>query len=368
MDDNIVWPIAAVVLGALLFVIILTDTFETVILPRGVTRGAGLARLFYGWMWRLWVGLSGLAGKRKEGFLSAFGPVSLPLLLSVWALGLILSFALVIWGVSGLLHASGQRQFLVELYMSGSTFFTLGLGDVAPRDGITKLLVVVEAGVGFGFLALVIGYLPVLYSAFSRRETHISLLDARASSPPTAGELLRRYGLANATDRLPVLLEGWEMWSAELMESHLSYPVLTYYRSQHDRQSWVAAMTTILDTCALIKIGIKDIPAWQAHLTFAMARHAIVDLAHILKVAPKQPTSDRLPPEELARLREALAEAGLPLLSSNVEEELAGVRSLYEPYVFALAEYLVFDLPPWILPFAAVDDWQTTAWDAEGHF
>src|SRR5262249_5701683 len=154
----------------------------------------------------------------------------------------------------------------------------------------------VEAGLGYGFLAVSISYLPVLYQAFSRREATISLLDARAGSPPTAGELLRRLGAARNVTGLgpcPLLVE-WERWACELLETHLSYPVLGYYRSQHDNQSWVAALTCILDTSALLIAGVDGADSYQARLTFAMARHAAVDLALVTQTAPVSPQPDRL--------------------------------------------------------------------------
>src|SRR5439155_1281913 len=143
---------------------------------------------------------------------------------------------------------------------------------------------VIEAGVGFGFLALVIGYLPVLYQSFSRREVNITLLDARAGSPPSAEELLRGFGADH--EELTVLLAEWERWAAEVLESHLSYPVLSYYRSQHDNQSWLAALTTALDASALVMVGIEGACARQAGLTFAMARHGVVDLPQARAPSP----------------------------------------------------------------------------------
>ena len=150
---------------------------------------------------------------------------------------------------------------------------------------IARALTVIEAGVGFGFLALVIGYLPVLYQGFSRREVNISLLDARAGSPPSAGELLVRH--VGDTAGLETLLRDWERWAAELMESHLSYPVLLYFRSQHEHQSWLGALTAVLDASALVMVGVEGGPVRQAQLTFAMARHAVVDLAQAAGVAPR---------------------------------------------------------------------------------
>src|SRR5216684_5354683 len=175
------------------------------------------------------------------------------------------------------------------------------------------MLTVVEAGMGFGFLALIIGYIPVIYQAFSRREAGISLLDARAGSPSSATELLRRHYRDQHIEELIQYLREWERWCAELLESHLSYPVLTYYRSQHERQSWLAALTTILDTCVLLIIGFEDISAPTIRYTFAIARHAAVDLAQIYGTPPVNPKLSRLSHDDFVRMHDALAEVGLEI-------------------------------------------------------
>src|SRR5439155_6213822 len=183
--------------------------------------------------------------------------------------------------------------FITDLYVSGTNFFTLGLGDVIPLTWPARTLTVLQAGMGFAFLAIVIGYLPVIYQAFSRREVFISMLDARAGSPPTAIELLKRHAEGRTLDGLDGLLREWEHWSAELLESHLSYPVLAYFRSQHDNQSWLAALTTILDASSLIMAGLKGRSSSQAKLTFAMARHTVVDLCQVFNAEPDFQRIDR---------------------------------------------------------------------------
>ncbi len=239
----------AVLLAILLILVILWDAFETIVLSRRVSRKFRLTRLFYRLLWRPWRGAARLfpAGNRRENALMVFGPLSLILLLVAWAVGLVVAFALLHWGLgSRMASADGTQGFLVDLYMSGTTLFTLGLGDVTPRTTLARGLTVAESGMGFAFLAMVIGYLPMISQAFSRREVNISMLDARAGSPPTAAQLLRRHRCEESED-LRDLLREWERWSAELLESHVSFPVLSYFRSQHDNQSWVAALTTILD-------------------------------------------------------------------------------------------------------------------------
>ena len=352
--------------GVAVFLVVVWDAFEAIILPRRVTRKFRLTRLFFRSTWRTWKFFTNLlpARKTREALLGFYGPMSLILLIGVWAIGLVFGFGLMQYGTGSAVNAAGaQPGFWTDLYLSGTTFFTLGLGDVLPRSGLSRALVVAEGGFGFGFLAAIIGYLPFIYGSFAQREVNISLLDSRAGTPPTAGELLRRHSYDGGQDALRELLKDWELWCAELMESHLSYPVLAYFRSQHDNQSWMASLTAILDTCALLKVGIDDACERQAELTFAIARHAVVDLSQVFGTEPKALPHDRLPPAELSRIRDTLAQYGLKLKDGDeADHQLRALRGMYEPYIFALATYLNQALPPWIPQKKGKDNWQTTAW------
>lgn len=348
--------------------VVLWDTFETVVMPRTVLSRLRLTTVFYRYSWRLWTALSSRLGAQRERLLSAFGPLSLIMLLGMWALTLMLAFALIHYSVgSHFMTADTHVSFGTYVYVSGTTLFTLGLGDVTPVGKMARTITVFEAGLGLGFLAIVIGYLPVLYQAFSRREVTISLLDARAGSPPTASELLRRHAESGNAEEIPVLLREFERWAAEVLESHLSYPVLAFYRSQHDRESWLASLTTVLDVAAIVSIGVGDLPTWQADLTLAMARHAVVDLALVFSTPPSSAESQRLPPQDFAQLAAILSGAGIPFRHpQEAELRLAWKRRLYEPYVATLADYLCLDLPPWVGLGDASDNWQTSAWEG-GH-
>lgn len=357
----------AIIASCTLIVVVLWDAFETIVLPRRVTRKLRLTTLYNNVTWRPWLWMTRLvrSRKRREIVLSIYGPLSLLSLIVLWAIGLVFAFGMLHWSIGTPLNLAAEAVDLsTYLYMSGVVFFTLGFGDVTPVSGFGRFLDVLEAGLGFGVLAIVIGYLPVLYQAFSRREANISLLDARAGTPPTAAELLRRHGRAGNMEALNKLLSDWELWSADLMESHLSYPVLCFFRSQHDNQSWLSAMTTILDSCALVMVGVDNAPTWQAQLTFAMARHAVVDISQIFNSSPRVWQDGRLPADELARLRRSLAADNVPLRDgAEADERLAELRRMYEPYVTSLAAHLAMPLPPWIHERDVVDNWQTSAWE-----
>lgn len=355
------------IIGIVVILVVLLDAFENVVLPRRVQRAFRLTSVFYRNTWVPWIKLSGLikSENRRENFLSYFGPISILLLLAVWATGLILGFALVQYGLGEHVRLGNEPvTFGMLVYHSGETFFTLGYGDIVPTSGVARALAVLEAGMGFAFLGVVIGYLPVIYASFSDREIEISLLDSRAGSPPTAAELLTRLGCCPDQHVLDQIFADWERWSANLLASHLSYPVLSFFRSQHRNQSWLGALTVMLDVTSLVITGIDTIRPEQAKLTFAMARHAAVDLAQVVNAQYDSSENDRLTKEELAQLRSTLAASGLRLQQDEAaDQKLTKLRSLYEPYVQSTARRLVIALPPWIRSEKTKDNWQTGPWD-----
>jgi hypothetical protein len=364
--------VVATVLGLGIIWVVLLDAFETVVLPRRVTRHFKLTAWFYRQTWIPWRGVARRikTSSRQQNFLGYFGPLSLILLLGFWASGLIFGFALVQYGIGG--HEQLNKEpltFAKIIYHSGETFFTLGYGDIVPTSGGARALSVIEAGMGFAFLGVVIGYIPVVYASFSRREIQISMLDARAGSPPSAVELLVR--LAGRSEDpgvdqrvLDEVLRDWERWAGELLESQISYPVLSFFRSQHSNQSWLGALTTMLDVTSLVLTGIEGVHPGQAKLTFAMARHAAVDLAQVVNASYDSGAPERLPETDLTALREALGAAGLQLRSDDYgRDKLAKLRSMYEPYVHSTARNLMLTLPSWRHAEKMRDNWQAGPWD-----
>jgi hypothetical protein len=364
--------IVTAIVGAAIIWVVLLDAFETVVLPRRVLRNFKLTAYFYRRTWIPWRRIARhiKTPSRQQNFLGYFGPLSLILLLGFWAAGLIFGFSLIQYGIGG--HEQLNQEPLTFgriIYHSGETFFTLGYGDIVPTSGAARALSVFEAGMGFAFLGVVIGYIPVVYSSFSRREIQISMLDARAGSPPSAAELLIR--LAGRTEDpgmdqkvFDEVLRDWERWSAELLESQISYPVLSFFRSQHSNQSWLGALTAILDVSSLVLTGIEGVNPGQAKLTFAMARHAAVDLAQVVNARYDPQAPDRLPEAEFESLRDALASAGLRLRTDEWgRDKLKKLRSMYEPYLHSTARNLMLTLPLWKHAEKTRDNWQAGPWD-----
>src|SRR5271155_854876 len=364
--------IPAIIFGIVIVCVVLQDAFETVVLPRRVTRQFKLTAWFLRRTWIPWKRMAGRirTSSLQQSFLGYFGPLSLITLLIFWAASLIMGFALLQYGIGGHEQLSHEPiTFGRIIYHSGQTFFTLGYGDILPTTSMARALSVLEAGMGFAFLGVVIGYLPVVYASFSRREIQISMLDARAGSPPTASELLVRLaGTAENPMIDQLVLDGclrdWERWAGELLESHISYPVLSFFRSQHSNQSWLSALMTMLDVTSLIITGVEGIHPGQAKLTFAMSRHAAVDLAQVVNARYDPSTPERLTDEDFTRLRETLTAAGLILRDTDqARQKLTKLRSMYEPYVHSTARNLMLSLPPWQHPVKGRDNWEAGPWD-----
>jgi hypothetical protein len=363
----------ALIAGTICCLAVALDAFQTIILPRRPAGRFRITRFFFVATWAPWASMAQRTGNKRvrEQVYSIYGPLSLLLLLLLWAGLLIFGFSFFFYAlgspftdVMGVQTVSGISQYRTDLYVSGTTLFTLGLGDVVPHSLAARALIIFESGVGLGFVALVIGYLPVLYQAFSRREVNIALLDARAGSPPAAVELLRRHGFEGGEEALTTLLAEWERWSAEILESHISYPILCFYRSQHDNQSWLSALVAILDTCALLISVIEGTPSRQAQLTFVMARHALVDLGHVFNLEDdvarlRHSDENRLPPEAFGQLCDTLGEVHLRLCGDPASaNRLHTIRALYEPEAIALSNYLRMALPVWTPELREKDQWR----------
>ena len=357
--------IATLIAGIVCLFVVLFDAFQTIILPRRATGRFRLTRIFFLLSWRPWVFFTRRIHhlRKRETAFSYYGPMSLIFLLAMWAGGLVVGFALIYHALGSPFNDAAQGPgFQSDVYVSGTTLFTLGLGDVTPHSGLVRAVIIIESGTGLGFLAVIMGYFPVLYGAFSRREVSISLLDARAGSPPTAAELLRRHAYEGGSSALSLLLVEWERWSAELLESHISYPLLCYFRSQHTNQSWISALTAVLDTSALLIAGVQGHEARQAQLTFAMARHALVDLSQIFSLAPVTGAPDRLPPARYDQLYGMLCQSGVSVCRDGHSfERLREMRALYEGYAEVLSDYLCMPLPPWVADQPHKDNWLAVA-------
>jgi hypothetical protein len=352
-------------LGGALVALMLLEIFLAFLLPRRVKRDPRMVRSVFAYAWRPWRRLSRLMPPRAaDTMLGIYGPFGLLLNLVLWIVTMMVGYACLQW--AGHSHLAGARAvgFGDDLFFSAATMVSSGTAGLSAHTTFARVVQVIDAASGLAVLTIVIAYLPALYQAFSRREATVSQLDARAGSPPTAGRLLVRSTQRGGWPAINGYLGEWETWVAELMETHLAYPVLAYFRSQHVNQNWLSAMCTVLDACAFTVAAAPTGTVDSSRFTYAIARHAIVDLGYSFHVDPTPPRSERLPASDLqallAQLREAGVEMGAP--DATIRERLERMRSLYEPYINALAENLELSLPAWIAPESSTDNWRTTEW------
>jgi hypothetical protein len=343
------------VLGGALVVLMLVEIFLAFLLPRRVKRDPRVVRLAFAYGWRPWRRLARLLPDRAaDTMLGIYGPMGLLINLTLWVLALMVGYACLEWSLSAHLHGPRASVFGDDFFFSAASLVSTG----------ARVVQVLAAASGLAVLTIVIGYLPALFQAFSQREATVSRLDARAGSPPAASRLVMRTTQRGGWGALADYMSEWESWVAELMETHLAYPVLAYFRSQHVNKSWLSALCTVLDSCALAiaaaPLGTVD----PARFTFAIGRHAVVDLTYTFHVQPAASAPERLPDGDLDQLLGALREAGVQLGAepAEIRARLRHMRGLYEPYVQALAVRLALPLPPWIAPESPSDNWRTTEW------
>src|SRR3954452_8150900 len=291
-----------------LIAVMLFEFFVSFLLPQRVKHEARFARAILVRLWRAWRwGAGRLQGSGGDTWLGFFGPIALLTMLATWVVGLVLGFAALQWAFD--VHLAGAGTSIADdLYYSAGSFFSAATN--LSSTGGARWIEIAEANCGYLVLFGAIGYLPALFQAYSRSEVAVSQLDARAGSPPSAGTLLYRSGRRGGWTDLDAYLAEWENWAAELMETHLSYPQLAFYRSQHVNQNWLAALVTVLDPSAFaIAVAPERTPA--AELTFAIGRHAVADLAYAFRAQPEAGDGYRLDDATFERLRSNVEEVGL---------------------------------------------------------
>jgi hypothetical protein len=325
------------VLGALLVVLMVGEFFVTFMLPRRVRRELGIARGLDWILWRSWrMFARRLQPAGADSLLGFFGPLALLMQLAVWAVGSVIGFGLIEWAIAG---GPFSERFLTSygLFFGEGSSGSLGLH-------IVELL---EVATGIGVLFIVIGYIPAVYSAFSQRETAVLQLAARAGSPPSAATLLERTSRRSSWQHLERDLEAWEQWAAELMEMHLTYPLLAFYRSQHVNQNWLAALTAIVDVAAFLNAVVPEESADTTDLTYSIGSRALTDLAFQFRVEPVP--VDRLSDTDFDALFDIVDGSAIPNLDrANSRRRLDRYRGEYEGHAQALAHSLALELPPWV--------------------
>jgi hypothetical protein len=331
----------ALPVGIVLVVWTLLDVFRTLVMPRAARGRVRLSRILFRTMWRPWR----WTGVRRKTVLATAAPFFFFVLLVGWVSLALLGYALILWSpafVDGI--GPGGDSFGNALYVSGTSLFTLG--SVGGVTGSTRAIVVAEGATGLGLFAVVIAYLPVLYQAFNRREVGVLLLDARAGSPPSGPELLHRMGSAGVASSLHGLFAEWERWVADVLESHMSYPLLTLFRSPHDNTSWVTSLGSVLDAATLLLTAVEDEPDERAIILYGTGVHAVEDLFYYFRLTERETVIQRDEFDDVLGVMKDDGFAVRPL--DDAFARFTQKRAKYAPRLDALAVLLAATPTLWI--------------------
>ena len=304
-----------------------------------------------GWVARIFTGVFRRVARRlhnwetKDSFLAFLAPTYVLVLLFSWLGLLLLGFGWIEWAVSGRDAGTAFRE-------AASSMFTLGFATT-PTPGATAVDIL-AAGFGLGVVALLIGYLPVLYAAFNRRETLVTLLEARAGAPPWGPEILWRHQRIGILDSIPAFYAEWERWAADVAESHSAYFILPFFRSPDPLRSWLTGLLAVLDSAALyVALCPKTAPS-EARLCLRMGFTCLRTLADTFYIPydadPRPDDPLVITYEDYRRGVRRLDMIGFPLERTAEEAwpDFRGWRVNYEATALALAEMIVAVPGPWM--------------------
>ncbi len=271
---------AAIALGAAVVALNLFDVFQAVILPRASgIRFRITARLVRA-TWPLWsrLGTRIPDGDARENFLGAYASLALVGFLIVWVAGLIFGYGLIVFGLRDEVHPIPNLGDAI--YFAGVSFTTIGYGDFTPTGGAARFVALLAGASGFSVVAIVTAFLFQVFGAFATREGFVITFGTRAGAPPSGLTLLETYRRLGIDGDLDDVFEQGMVWAAAVLESHLSYPILAFFRSSHDYESWVAALGGLLDAAALRLTLVTDGATGHAKLFSILGRHLVHDLGH----------------------------------------------------------------------------------------
>jgi hypothetical protein len=350
------------VAGLMLVAVVLYDVFETVVVPRRTDSKWRLAPPVIVLLWPLWrqIGLRLHPAWRREDFLGTFAPFTIMLVLVIWVLTLVAGYGLVFHALADDFEPRAA-DYVTAGYAAGTALLTIGFGDVVPVGAAARVLALLAGASGLAVVALVISLTFNLYASFARREVLVLLLDSRAGVPPSGVTLLETYALERIVGQLAALFGQYEAWTAEVLDSHLAYPMLPLFRSSHDGQSWTTALGAVLDAATLLITAVEDPPGAEsdelrvsrvaAKMMYQIGCHALVDLTQVRLVAkrPKTAPQPGVERQEFAAACQRLTKAGYPAPGGDAAwQAFAEHRAAYATRLNALARYLATPPTQWI--------------------
>jgi len=336
------------VVGVIIIVVVFYDLFQTVVLPRPAVGKMQLARKVVRPMWLVWRWVSQRTSRleRSEARLAAFAPVALLTIFLIWAAALVLGYGLLINGLAQQIRPS-PPDFITSIYISASTLVPLAYGDFVPEGFLARTVIIAESATGVVIAALAITLLFSLYESFRAREELVVSLDALAGAPPSAVQLLETTAKHHMRPPLDDTFDDWRKWTAMVLESHLGYPLLIYFRSSHDNEAWINSFGAVMDAAVLTLSTLDDGSDGPAHLMFTVGNHLVEDMSWVFNIkSSDDPIVER---SEYDAAVQRLMKAGYKIKDTEAGwKKFAEMRAKYATGLNQMALWLVIPPAQWI--------------------
>jgi len=334
-------------IGLVLVWAVFNDVFSSVILPRPTPSRFRPAAMLVRTTWRLWRSryVGEARADQRERRLGVYAPAIVIALLFLWIAMLVAGFGLMLYALRDQVHPN--PDFGSALYFAATSILTIGFGDFVATAWPARTVAIVAGIAGLGVVALGITYLFSLYGSFQRREVLVVTLDESAGAPPSGVTLLETYARLGMGKDLDLLFGRWESWCAEVLESHVAYPILAFFRSTHDNESWVSALGAVLDASTLLQTTIAAGPQGHAHLTGGIGAHLVEDMTGFLRLAGDDDVG--VERQEFDSARDRLSAVGYALRPADESwQAFATMRGRYASRLNALARFLAVPPTLWI--------------------
>jgi len=337
-----------VIIGAWAVGVALFDVFQSIVVPRMTARSFRISPLLVRNLWALWrrLGQQMAMGEKQEDFLGSFAPLALVFLIAAWVTTLIFGYGLLLYALKSQIRPSPDN-LATAFYLAGTSLLTIGFGDLVAVGTLARFVLLTAAASGLAVVALGISFMFTLHGSFQKREVQVLTLDSRAGTPPSGVTMLETFCKYDMMDSLPATFAAWEVWSAEILESHRAFPLLYYFRSSHDSESWVGSLGAVLDAATLVLTTIEAGPKGAAKMMYGLGSHAVLDLAHFLNLKhDNEPGVERL---EFELARQRLARAGYKVSDDEESwQEFQKLRGVYAAPLNAMARHFIIPPSQWI--------------------
>ncbi|MBV8726488.1 MAG: two pore domain potassium channel family protein [Candidatus Eremiobacteraeota bacterium] len=320
------------------------DVFQSVVLPRAVDRRLRISAYLVRGLWRIWPRLSWQIkdDDKREDFLATFAPFALICILAAWVFTLVVAYGLIFYALRSQLQPQ-PVDFWGALYFAGTSLFTIGFGDITGRGGLARFLSLAAGASGLSVVAITTAFLFAVFGAFQRREVFVVSVGSRAGSPPSGLGLLAIHAGKGILDDLPALFVQAQQWTAEVMESHLAYPILAFFRSSHDYESWVGTLGTLLDAATLLLTSTEKTARGQAQIFYWLGRHLTHDFVRYFQLRSDEAVGiERL---EFDQAYARLSEMGLEMRDPDRSwKDFSELRVAYAGALSTMAAF--WQIPP----------------------